>query len=120
MPHLSVNGRSGEFEEKRLVLAIESLGVHIGHRCGGKARCTTCRVRFVSGEPSEMTRAEFDKLQEKGLLGQYRLSCQLTLSQDMQLTAPITRESEGWPDSGPTPADEVEPEAAWHPREELE
>ena len=37
---------------KKLVLAIEDAGIDILHRCGGNARCTTCRVQFVSGEPS--------------------------------------------------------------------
>ncbi len=28
----------------RLVLALERNGVDILHRCGGNAKCTTCRV----------------------------------------------------------------------------
>ena len=122
MPKLTVDGNSAEFDsEKRLVLAIEELGVHIGHRCGGVARCTTCRVTFVSGEPEEMTRAEYDKLKEKDLLGQARLSCQLTCSQDMELKALMTLDSvEGWTDTGPEPALEVVPEAQWFPKSELE
>jgi len=44
---------------KRLVLAIEQdAGVDILHACGGNARCTTCRVEFVEGEPARMTAAE--------------------------------------------------------------
>lgn len=121
MPKLTIDENSAEFAaDQRLVLAIEDLGVHIGHRCGGLARCTTCRVEFVSGEPEQMTRAEYDKLTEKGLLGQARLSCQLTCSQDMELRALMTLESvEGWTDTGPEPAPEVEPEAKWFPKSEL-
>jgi ferredoxin len=121
MPKLTVNGKTAEFDkDKRLVLAIEEMGVEIGHRCGGNARCTTCRVSFVSGEPAEMTRAEFEKLVERELLGQVRLSCQLTVVQDMEVRALRTKESEGWPDTGPRPEDEVVPEARWSPRSELE
>ncbi|CAN5548875.1 2Fe-2S iron-sulfur cluster-binding protein [soil metagenome] len=110
MPKLTVNGRTTDFsEDTRLVLATEEMGMAIGHRCGGKARCTTCRVEFVSGEPAEMTRAEYEKLSERGLLGQVRLSCQLTVSQDMEVVPLQTKESEGWPDTGPAPAPEVEP-----------
>ena len=61
MPKLSVEGfESVEVEPgKRLVLAIEQdAGVDILHACGGNARCTTCRVEFLDGEPSTMTRAE--------------------------------------------------------------
>lgn len=114
MPTLTVNGRSADFpRDKRLVLAIEELGVEIGHRCGGKARCTTCRVTFEEGEPEAMTEAEASKLREKGLLGQVRLSCQLTVSQDMTLRPLMTRQSEGWPDTGPAPEPHIVPEPSW-------
>ncbi len=115
MPQLTVNGKTASFpSDKRLVLAIKELGVNIGHRCGGKARCTTCRVEFVAGEPGQMNVAERDKLQEKEMLGQFRLSCQLTCSQDMELTPVMTLESmEAWTDTGPMPADSIEPEPEW-------
>jgi ferredoxin len=120
MPTLSANGKSGTFvEDKRLVLAIEELGVAIGHRCGGNAKCTTCRVEFVWGEPDTMTRAEYAKLKEKGLLGQVRLSCQLTCSQDMEVNAPMTLENQNWTDTGPRPVDTVMPEAVWVEKAEL-
>ena len=60
MPKLTVEGY-GTFEvpeRRRLVKAIEENGVDILHRCGGYARCTTCRVEFVSGEPEFRTVAE--------------------------------------------------------------
>ena len=121
MPKLTVDGRSGDFEaDKRLVLAIEELGIEIGHRCGGRARCTTCRVRFSQGEPDRMTQAEYDKLKERGLLGQARLSCQLTCSEDMALTVGMTKSSEGWTDTGPAPDERVQPEAVWFSRQGLE
>ena len=114
MPKLTVNGRTEDVApNRRLVLAIEDSGVAIGHRCGGKARCTTCRVRFTSGEPEEMTEAEHAKLTEKGLLGAYRLSCQILCAHDMDLEPLMTRESEGWPDTGPRPAEAIEPEPVW-------
>ncbi|NBC95523.1 MAG: 2Fe-2S iron-sulfur cluster binding domain-containing protein [Deinococcus-Thermus bacterium] len=118
MPTLTVGDASKEFPEgTRLVLAIEALGSHVGHRCGGKARCTTCRVTFDEGEPEAMTEAEAAKLEEKGLAGETRLSCQIVLDRDMTVTPVMTLESEGWSDTGPTPADEVEPEPAWTTRE---
>ena len=121
MPTLSVNGKSGNFQEdKRLILAIEELGVAIGHRCGGNAKCTTCRVEFTSGEPETMTKAEYDKLKEKGLLGQVRLSCQLTCSQDMTVNAVMTLDNQSWMDTGPQPAETVMPEATWLAKAELE
>ena len=56
------------------------------HACGGNARCTTCRVEFVSGEPAQMTQAEQAKLEEKGLTG-VRLSCQIVCDHDMTVRA---------------------------------
>lgn len=98
---------------RRLVLAIEGCGVDIGHRCGGFARCTTCRVRFEAGEPERMTRAEHDKLAERGLLGQVRLSCQI-LAEDGMKVAPLMRVSEmGWDDPGPPPEPKITPEPDW-------
>ncbi len=121
MPIISVNGQQGNFEAtKRLVLAIKELGVTIGHRCGGNAKCTTCRVEVISGEPDTTTNAEHAKLTEKGLLGQVRLACQLTCSQDMVLVAPMLLDNQTWTDTGPQPADAVMPEAVFISKAELE
>lgn len=121
MPKVTVDDKSIDTTpDRRLVLAIEELGVEIGHRCGGKARCTTCRVEFVSGEPDSMTKAERAKLKEKGLLDNARLSCQILVAHDMEVKPLMTRQSEGWTDTGPTPEPVVEPEAAWFPVPDLE
>src|SRR3954454_6779131 len=92
MPKLTVEG-IGEFDvprDKRLVLALtDEAGVDQLHACGGFARCTTCRVQFVSGEPARMTQAERDVLTAKGLVGQpgLRLSCQVACDHDMAVRA---------------------------------
>ena len=54
MPKVTVEGeKTFEVEPgKKLVLAIEDAGIDILHRCGGNARCTTCRVEFIAGEPT--------------------------------------------------------------------
>ena len=121
MPKITVDGKTGEFAAgKRLVNAIKELGVNIGHRCGGQGRCTTCRVTFSEGEPAEMTQAEYDKLIEKDLYGEARLSCQLNCSQDMSMNAVMTLESvEGWIDTGPQPVDEIEPDPQMLSQEQL-
>ena len=89
MPKLTVEGfTTVDVEEgKRLVNAIEQdAHVDILHACGGNARCTTCRVEFLSGEPTSMTRAEQTRLAEKGLSG-VRLACQIVCDQDMTVRA---------------------------------
>ena len=121
MPKLTVEGKTVEVAEgERLVLAIEGAGVAIGHRCGGHARCTTCRVAFAEGEPATMTRAEYDKLSERGLLGQHRLSCQIACDHDMAIAeVAMTQANQGWTDTGPAPEPAVTPEAVFYPKEEL-
>src|SRR5215207_9537267 len=88
-------------DNQRLVLAIESQGVPIGHRCGGNARCTTCRVEVLEGEPDTMTRAEYDILNSRELYGQVRLSCQLVADHPMKVHPMMTKDNQTWPDTGP-------------------
>lgn len=104
----------------RLVRAIEDCGVAVGHRCGGQARCTTCRVEFEKGEPQVMTEAEYDKLTDIDQFGDMRLACQIVVDRDMTVTPLMTVEEQGWDDAGPEPALTVEPEAEWFPIETLE
>ncbi len=98
---------------KRLVLALEDNGVDILHRCGGHAKCTTCRVQFIRGEPTCMTEAEKERLEARGLLGEVRLSCQILCEDDMTIV-PINRvSSSDVEDAGPRPADSVTPNPVW-------
>lgn len=115
MPKLTVEGFDTiEVPEgKRLVLAIEQdAHVDVLHACGGQARCTTCRVEFVAGEPTGMTVAEQERLAFKGLTG-VRLSCQITCTHDMTVRAISRLEGSGRPDPGPLPAADIQPEPQW-------
>lgn len=96
----------------RLVKAISAMGVDILHACGGNARCTTCRVEFLEGEPSRMTEAERNCLANRGLEG-VRLSCQIQCEQDMKVRAVSRLEGSGRANAGPEPADEITPEPVW-------
>ena len=103
---------------KRLVLAVEQdAGVDILHACGGNARCTTCRVEFVSGEPERMTVAEKTRLAERGLAG-VRLSCQIVCDHDMTIRAISRMAGTGRADAGQRPADEITPPPVWMSKEE--
>jgi ferredoxin len=98
---------------KRLVLAIEQdAGVDIMHACGGFARCTTCRVEFIEGEPTRMTAAEKERLAARGLTG-VRLSCQIICDHDMAVRAISRLEGTGRPDPGPTPQETITPPPVW-------
>ncbi len=112
MPKLTVEG-VGEFEVpdgKRLVLALEDeAGVDQLHACGGNARCTTCRVQFIAGEPSKMTAAEREVLGARGLTG-VRLSCQIVCDHDMAVRAISRLAGSGRADAGKRPADDIYPQ----------
>ena len=64
MPTVTVDGeKSFEVEAgKKLVLAIEDAGLDIMHRCGGNARCTTCRVVVLAGDVPPMEPLEQERL----------------------------------------------------------
>jgi ferredoxin len=115
MPKLTVEGY-GTFDVpdgKRLVLAIEQdAGVDILHACGGNARCTTCRVEFIDGEPDRRTVAETGVLTAKGVSG-VRLSCQITCDHDMKVRAVSRLEGSGRPDPGRTPDAAITPPPEW-------
>lgn len=115
MPKLTVEGR-GEFDvpqDKRLVLALEQeAGVDQLHACGGNARCTTCRVEFVSGEPEQMTVAERDLLAARNLTG-VRLSCQILCNHDMAVRIISRLEGSGRKDAGHAPAETIQPPPEW-------
>jgi ferredoxin len=115
MPTLTVEGFPPvEVESgKRLVLALEQ-DAHVDqlHACGGNARCTTCRVEFISGEPQRMTKAEKTRLEERGLTG-IRLSCQILCDHDMTVRAISRLTGSGRPDAGPPPEAEITPPAEW-------
>jgi ferredoxin len=86
MPTVTVEGeRTFEVEPgKKLVLAIEDAGIDILHRCGGNARCTTCRVQVVHGDPGPMGDVERDRLALEASLGpDIRLSCQIRVESDL-------------------------------------
>ncbi|MGI8403457.1 MAG: 2Fe-2S iron-sulfur cluster-binding protein [Thermomicrobiales bacterium] len=107
MPHVVLEG-IGETtcdEGRRLVLCIEDAGVDILHRCGGNARCTTCRVEIIDGDAGPKTPAEEERLsrvtdQEANM----RLSCQVQVRGD--LTVRVIRRLQNFPDMadpGPRP-----------------
>jgi ferredoxin len=112
MPKLTVDG-VGDFDVpqgKRLVLALtDEAKVDQLHACGGNARCTTCRVEFLAGEPSQMTEAEKNVLAAKNATG-VRLSCQITCEQDMSVRIISRLAGSGRVNAGNRPLDTIQPE----------
>lgn len=113
-----MNGNEHEVEEGiRLVNAIEDLGYDISHRCGGKAKCTTCRVILWdrgAWSSHSMTKAEEEILFASDLLGEskIRLSCQMKTNDALKwknITIGMPVSENEWDEPGPRPADTIEP-----------
>ena len=93
-------------EGKKLVLVIEDAGIDILHRCGGNARCTTCRVELLEGNAGEMGELERNRLaMEAELAPNVRLSCQIRVHDDLKVKV-INQASVRGMDAGPRPFDE--------------
>jgi ferredoxin len=93
-------------EGKKLVLAIEDAGIDILHRCGGNARCTTCRVEILEGAPELMHDLERNRLAlEAELADNVRLSCQIHVQNDLKVRVINQSSTSGMP-AGPRPLDE--------------
>ncbi len=89
---------------QKLVLAIEDAGIDILHRCGGIAKCTTCRVEILGGEAPAMQAPEEARLAlEAELPPQTRLSCQIRVENDLTIRV-LRRASE----TGLTPGNRPE------------
>lgn len=91
MPKITAETANGQLafeceQGKKLVLCIEDNGIDILHRCGGNARCTTCRVEVLSGDPGEIGEPERAILATKTDLSDHtRLSCQVRLIDDLHI-----------------------------------
>ncbi|WLD91523.1 2Fe-2S iron-sulfur cluster-binding protein [Alkalihalobacillus sp. AL-G] len=106
MPKVTVPDH-GTFEVeqgKKLVLALEDNGIDILHRCGGKAKCTTCKVEVVAGDFGDLTDIEKEAFSRKGIQEGLRLSCQVRVHDDATVL-PMMTESSSNMDAGPRPAE---------------
>lgn len=92
-------------EGRKLVLCLEDNGVDILHRCGGNARCTTCRVEVLAGDPGEIGDPEKAILATKTDLNDHtRLSCQVRVMDDLHVNV-INQASVKGIDAGPRPSE---------------
>lgn len=114
MAVIRVDGKQFEVADgTRLVLALKDNDVDILHRCGGNARCTTCRVEFSEGEPTAMTVAERSILEKRELMGNARLSCQIQCAGTMAVTPAMRLSTSELDDPGTRPEDTITPPPEW-------
>ncbi len=108
MPTITAEGEKAfeVAEGKKLVLAIEDAGIDILHRCGGNARCTTCRVELLTGDAGPMGEAEQGRLaREEDLPENVRLSCQIRCETDLTVRVINHLHDTDLSDPGPRPVD---------------
>lgn len=110
MPNVTAETATGTvtFEAEagtKLVLALEDNGIDILHRCGGNARCTTCRVEILSDYVGTRSDDEEAILSTKeGITDNTRLSCQVRLADDIHVKV-INQASVNGIDPGTRPED---------------
>ncbi len=127
MPIITVVDFMGTVEKEftvekgtKLLKALIDHGVDIVHTCGGKAKCTTCRVNIDEGTPKKETLAQKERFQKKVEIGlpqfsapRIFMSCQLLVEEDMQVS-PSERFNSIIHDSiGKDTGDEITPDPVW-------
>jgi class 3 adenylate cyclase len=82
--------------ETNVLKALVGAGVPITHLCGGKARCSTCRVKVSEGlsQLSAPTEKEEAMAQRLGLPSEIRLACQMTASVSVTLRRMVFDEAD--------------------------
>jgi 2Fe-2S ferredoxin len=75
-----------------LLFQIQEEGLDWMHACGGKGRCTTCKVLILEGgrNLSDYTASELKYLQGGGLLKDERLACQAKPLGDVVIYVPAS------------------------------
>ena len=106
MPRITVEGEEPfEVEAgKKLVNALEDGGIDILHRCGGLARCTTCRIEVLAGDVPPQSDEEREALEDPDWIAKFRLSCQIRTENDLDIRV-IKRSSVEGIAPGPRPED---------------
>jgi len=86
MPKLTVQNLAGLAVEvapgQTLLHALQAQGIDWMHACGGKGRCTTCRITVLQGieHMGPLTESEMRYRSKGRLQDNERLTCQCTLT----------------------------------------
>src|SRR5437867_4724891 len=76
-----------------ILKAAHAAGVDITATCGGRGRCTSCRVKFLAGLPPPPTIMDEVQLGDDLVREGYRLACQCLLHEPV--TVPVAPPLEG-------------------------
>jgi len=72
-------------KEKTILDVSRDLGLKIKASCDGKGKCGKCLVKVVSGDVSELTKAEKKTLSEKEIEMGLRLACEAKIVGDVKI-----------------------------------
>src|SRR5919108_3834677 len=90
-----------------ILAAAHAAGIDITATCGGRGRCTSCRVKFVAGTVPPPTIMDEVQLGDELVRDGYRLSCQCPIVEaaTVQVSPPLEERSFQILGSGPGLAD---------------
>jgi Na+-transporting NADH:ubiquinone oxidoreductase subunit F len=71
----------------KLMQGLSNLGIFVPSACGGGGTCGQCRVRVLSGGGAILP-TETSLINKREAAAHYRLSCQVSVKQDMQIQLP--------------------------------
>jgi uncharacterized 2Fe-2S/4Fe-4S cluster protein (DUF4445 family) len=83
--------------------AAQAAGIEITAVCGGRGRCTSCRIRFVSGAPPPPTLGDEVQLGDDLVREGYRLACQCHLAEAATVQLAPPREEDAFQILAATP-----------------
>ena len=127
MPKVTVVDFMGDVQKEfevesgtKLLKALIDHEVDIVHSCGGKAKCTTCRVTIHKGVPTKKTQAQQDLFERLIKSGQPQfdhpavfLSCQVVVENDMRVSVSEEFNSVIHESRGKDTEDDVTPDPVW-------
>ncbi len=104
----------------KLLKALIDNETEIVHACGGKAKCTTCRVTIHKGVPTKKTQAQQNRFEKLIEFGQPQfdhpavfLSCQVVVENDMTVSVSETFNPTIHDSLGKDAEDEITPDPVW-------
>lgn len=86
---LSVTGAAS------VLTALHDAGIDVTATCGGRGRCTSCRIKFVAGAVPPPTIADEIQLGDEQVRDGYRLACQCRLAESaaVRLAPPLEEQA---------------------------
>ena len=104
----------------KLLKALIDHEADIVHSCGGRAKCTSCRVTIHKGVPTKKTQRQHDLFEKLIKSGQPQfdhpavfLSCQVIVENDMTVSVSETFNSVIHDSHGKDTGDEITPDPVW-------